>query len=281
MYGFGKLPLELRQAIWEKCLPDPRSSPEIYFYNRDDFGHEQACASDNGPGGHARLKVVIDFPVILHVCYESRDFALRKHGVSFQLFPQRPVHLRGRAPSSYVLMPCRPYRPETDVFLITEDNMGDLWETSDRQRNDPHRVFGSIRHLAFGSWHMINRDAIDFWLRFLCTLPRLRHVSIVFGYYWGLMGLDDSFEVEDFRDSRHSTLAPFTEETAGLHPEISEEMIEDIPELTPVVVPDFIARLNNRLSMIEVLDDVNAPWDKDSGRWLFSIGAQKMVAESK
>lgn len=266
------LPLELREIIWEACI-EP-TSQEIYFYNDEDFGPEPPCVSDDRPGGLARFKVVIDYPVILHVCRESRQLAWKRHRISFQRFPQTSVYGYGGQNDRYALLPCRSYRPETDIFLITADDISLLWERSFRECNDPGRVFWSIRHLALGSWQLMDRDVIEFWQSFLCTLPALRHVSVIFGHFWGLECSSGRYGWHKFR---HFNLIPLTEEVAGLYPDSTEEMVEDIPELAPRVVRDFIEELDGQLSTAEVLDEDNAPWDKESGRWLFRFGAKKMV----
>lgn len=272
--GLSRLPLEVRQAIWKECLPDPATSPELYFYNRDDFGPNEPSASDDKPGGYAKFKVVIDYPVILQVCHESREYAWKNHGISFQQFPRRGRHIRGTSPSRHVLMPCRPYRSETDVFVYSEDNISDLWEISDRQRNDPTGVFRGIRHLALGSWHFMDRHAYRFWLSLLCTLPALRHVSIIFGHYWGF--LDSTSWLNELCEFRHFTLAPFTEKTAWMHPKFEE--FEDL-EYPAVKVTDCLRALKDELSTYDVVDEDNAPWNKESGGWLFSLSAEKMVAD--
>ncbi|KUI64847.1 hypothetical protein VM1G_00103 [Cytospora mali] len=271
--GLFRLPLEIREAIWKECLPDPASSPGIYFYNRAHFGPDQASAKDSEPGGYARFRVVIDYPVILHVCHESREYAWTTHGISFQQFPRKAGPLRVWAPYSHVLKPCRPYRPETDVFFYSEDNISDLWEVSDRRRNDPIGVFGSIRYFALGTWHFMDELAIEFWLKFMCTLPCLRNVSLVFGYHWGFFGVSD-----DKLEFRHFSLVPFVKETAWVYPGFEED-IQDL-ELAPVRVTNFLEELKYILSAMEVMDKTHAPWDEESDMWLFSFSAETMVDNS-
>ncbi|ROV88558.1 hypothetical protein VMCG_10375 [Cytospora schulzeri] len=227
--GLGRLPLEIRRAIWKECLPEPATSPELYFYNRDDFGPDQVSTGNGAPGSHVRFKVVIDYPVILHVCHESRD----------------------------------------------EDNISDLWGIFDRQRNDPTGVFKQIRHLALGSWHFLDRHAYRFWFELLCTLHALRHVSIIFGSYWGFLEAASRYHNE-MCEFRHFTLAPFTEEVAWMHPDF--EALDDT-EFAPLRVTDLIVDLEDALSTNEVVDEDYAPWNKDPGRWLFGFSAKKMVAD--
>lgn len=271
--GLSRLPLEIRQAIWEECLPDPITSSELYFYNRDDFRPNEASASDDKPGVHAKFKVVVHYPVVLHVCHEAREYAWKSHGISFQQFPRRERHIRGRPPFSHVLMPCRPYRPETDVFVYSEDNISDLWEIPNRQRNDPTNVFRGVRHFALGSWHVKDIDTFRFWLTFLCTLPALRHVSIIFKHYWGFP--DTS---QDGCEFRHFALAPFTEETALLHPIL--DRAHD-PESRALRVTVILKELKEELSMIgpELVAKGDAPWNEESGGWLFNFSAERMVAD--
>lgn len=274
MEGMQKLPLELREAVWKECLPDPATS-EVYFYDRSHFGPDSTTDKDDKPGSLARFKVVVDYPVILHVSHESRCFALRS-GISFQWFRRQLLRpsTEAVAQSNHVLLPCRQYRPETDIFFLTEDVLGDMLEVDERQRNDPAGVFQSIRHLAIGSWHLTDDVAIDFWQAdFLCTLPSLRLVSVVFDHYWGL---DASKDVDEFKTFRHSRLAPYTCDTAMICPGSEEEGLDFIPELGQRIVPDFIKDLNDRLSSVEPHED-NAPWNAKMDGWLFRFFAKKFV----
>ncbi|KAI3391047.1 hypothetical protein diail_8075 [Diaporthe ilicicola] len=275
MEGIGKLPLELREAVWKECLPDPAIS-EIYFYDRSHFEPESTTGRGDGPGSIARFKVVVEYPVILHVCHESRQFALRS-GVSFQWFRRRLL-LRSAtetaAQSNHVLLPCRQYRPDTDIFFLTEDVLGDMLEVDERRHNDPTGVFQSIRHLALGSWHLTDDVAIEFWQAdFLCTLPSLRLVSVVFDHYWGL---EASASVEEFQTFRHFRLAPYTRETAMICPGSEEEGLDFIPELGLRNVPEFIKDLNDRLSLIEPNEEY-APWNASLCGWLFRFFAKKFI----
>lgn len=274
MEGIHKLPLELREAIWNECLPGPAAS-EVYFYDRSHFGPDSKLGRDDRPASLARFKVVVDYPVILHVSHESRCFALRS-GFSYQWFRRRLHHspTEAAAKSNHVLLPCRQYRPETDIFFLTEDVLGDMLDVEERQRNDPAGVFKSIRHLAIGSWHLTDDVAIDFWQAdFLCTLPSLRLVSIVFDHYWGL---DASKDVQEFRNFRHFRLGPYTCNTAMICPGSEEEGLDFIPELGVRVVPEFIKHLNDQLSSIEP-QEANAPWNARVDGWLFRFFAKKLV----
>lgn len=271
MEGLHKLPLELREAVWEECLPDP-AAPEVYFYNHSDFGPGSTTGRDDGSWSMARFKVVVDYPIILHVNHESRCFALRS-GFSFQWFRDRLPRVTTEV-VGHVLLPCRQYRPETDIFFIGEDLLGDMLDVEDRQRKDPTGVFQSIRHLAIGSWHLTDDVAIEFWQAdFLCTLPSLRLVSVVFDHYWSL---DASKDVEEFKRFRHFRLVSYTHQTAMICPGSEEEGLELIPELGLRIVPEFIQHLNHQLSLIEPHED-NAPWRANMAGWLFRFFAKKFV----
>jgi hypothetical protein len=271
MEGFHKLPLELREAVWKECLPDPVSS-EVYFYDHSHFGPNPTTGEYDGSLSMPRFRVIVEYPVILHVNHESRCFALRK-GFSFQPFRQR-LPRSSSDTVEHVLLPCRQYRPETDIFFLGEDLLGDMLDVDERQRNDPAGVFQSIRHLAIGSWHLTDDVAIDFWQAdFLCTLPSLRLVSIVFDHYWGL---DASKDVEEFKNFRHFRLVPYTHETAMICPGSEEEGLDLIPELGLRIVPDFIQHLNDQLSSIEPNED-NAPWSAKRGAWLFRFFPKKLI----
>lgn len=274
MEGIHKLPLEIREAVWKECLPDPSTS-EVYFYDRSHFGPEPPTGRHDRSFSFARFKVVVDYPVILHVNHESRCFALR-NGFSFQWFRRRLLRptLEPMPQSNLVLLPCRQYHPETDIFFLTEDVLGDMLNIEERQRNDPTGVFQSIRHLAIGSWHLTDDVAIDFWQAdFMCTLPSLRLVSIVFDHYWGL---DASKHVKEFLNFRHFRLAPYPHETAMICPGSEEEGLDLIPELGLRIVPEFIQHLNDQLSLIEPHEN-DAPWSTKMDGWLFRFFAKKFV----
>jgi hypothetical protein len=272
MGAFDALPLELRQAVWKECLPDP-TAPEVYFYDHNDFMPRSVTGNKaDGPWGVARLKVVVEYPIILHVNHESRCFALRS-GFSFRWFRKRLPRSSSEV-VEYVLLPCRNYRPETDIFFLGEDIFGHMVDVDERQRNDPTCVFQSIRHLAIGLWHMMDDVAIEFWqANFLCTLPSLRLVSIVFDHYWGL---DASKDVKEVKDFRHFRLIPYTDETAMICPGSDEEGLDFIPELGLSIVPDFIQHLNEQLSSIEPQED-GAPWSAKIDGWCFRFFAKKFV----
>lgn len=277
MEGIRKLPLELREAIWKECLPDPATS-EVYFYNRSHFGPELGTTTADGPGSLARFKVVVKYPVILHACHESRQFALRS-GVSFQWFRRRLLLQASAATetatgSTHVLLPCRQYRPETDVFFLTEDVLGDMLEADERQHNDPTGVFQSIRHLALGSWHLTDDVAIEFWQAdFLCNLPSLRLVSVVFDHYWGL---DASEGVEEFKTFGHFRLDHFTRDTAMICPGSEEQGLDFIPELGLRNVPEFMKELNHQLASLDP-DGHHAAWNARLDGWSFRFFAKKLV----
>lgn len=112
---FNDLPAELRARIWEQCLPDPET-PEIYFFDRSDFDFEPDAsdtsdASQNSASEwEAEREVLIGFPIIMHLCRESRRYA--QNHLSFReeaLTPTRTLDL-----------PCRSYRPATDVFFVRD-----------------------------------------------------------------------------------------------------------------------------------------------------------------
>lgn len=274
MEGMLKLPLELREAIWKECLPDP-ANQEVYFYDRSHFGPDSITGRADKPGSLARFKVVIDYPVVLHISHESRCFALRS-GISFQWFRRRLLRPSSEVvtQSTHVLLPCRQYRPETDIFFLAEDVLGDMLEVDDRRRNDPVGIFQSIRHLALGSWHLTDDVAIEFWQAdFLCTLHSLRLVSVVFDHYWGLGASKD---VEEFKTFRHFRLAPYTCDTAMICPGSEEEGLDFIPELGVRIVPEFIQDLNDRLPSIERNED-EAPWNAKLGGWSFRFFAKKFI----
>ncbi|KAK8110770.1 uncharacterized protein PG998_007227 [Apiospora kogelbergensis] len=89
--SFNELPTELRLAIWTFALPD-EDAPELLFYG----GPED----QQGP-----IMVNTGYPVLMHVCAESRAVALRETYLEYSR-------------NAGMKIPRRRYRPDLDVQYI-------------------------------------------------------------------------------------------------------------------------------------------------------------------
>ncbi|KAI1084316.1 hypothetical protein F5B20DRAFT_290931 [Whalleya microplaca] len=113
---FSSVPTELRQIIWEFALPEDVS--EVCHAPKH-------LKSDRIP----KLFAYTAYPVLMHVCRESREFAMLK--ISF-------IHSEVAA----CLVPIREFCPDLDVFYIAN-------ETFDPIGGDVALLAKSASHLAF------------------------------------------------------------------------------------------------------------------------------------
>ena len=78
---FPKLPTELRHKIIRYSLPGPRLV-HLYF-KKGDFSYENGAISP--------MISEVEFPVMLHVCRESRQETLKSYQLQFGLGPNPPT----------------------------------------------------------------------------------------------------------------------------------------------------------------------------------------------
>jgi hypothetical protein len=82
--SFMRLPVELRDMVWELQLPDPRT-----ITITEDVVHKSLDDPDLRIAKAAKTPV----PTLLHICKESRDFALRFYRLSFEIeLAGRPIY---------------------------------------------------------------------------------------------------------------------------------------------------------------------------------------------
>lgn len=123
---------------------------------------------------------------------------------------------------------------------------------------------------------------IEQWLDLLCSMPQLRHVSVVFGPFWGMEHpLCDPLS-GDMANFGHFKLAPYTEESAEILPGAGESALwtrlRQGDAGSPVVfVTEYISDVVQQLLQRRVEDEDHAPWDKASGQCLFEFTAMKMM----
>jgi len=82
--SFMRLPVELRDIVWELQLPGPRT-----ITITEDVVHKSLDDPDLRKAKAAKTPV----PTLLHICKESRDFALRFYRLSFEIeLADRPIY---------------------------------------------------------------------------------------------------------------------------------------------------------------------------------------------
>lgn len=302
MAVFRDLPAELRNAIWELCLPDPET-PEIYVFDESDFKHDEDSDDDvtrddasDSSEWEVELEVLTGFPAIMHLCAESRAFC------------QRRLSLRGGQLTPRTLrevdVPCRAYRPATDVFLALDfDAFGLAAEAASnaeyhaRAAGVPEAarpgVFAErIGHLAVGA------ESFPGALGEVTVVQMtgLRKLSLVF------YPLEEEKEKEDgggggggvggggrsgwnARRNHNSSSSNNgtgdgvdTTRRCALRPFRGVEGLT-VPgrRRTAVEVEDLIGGLEQESSLWELDDPDKAPLDPKTGEWLFDFEAVELV----
>lgn len=256
MSCFDGLPAEIRISIWELCLPDPET-PEVYFYDRSEI-------SESDPDWAADLEVLTGFPSIMHLCSESREFA--KTRLSF--WEGQPV--AGGPPVS---LPCRPYRPATDVCFVPdlEEFSAHVVEAQSARYNQlqngvvPAEGVGAktvfsehIGHLAF--------DAEENPEYVVVGMTALRTLSLVFYRVGKRTAIAPGADTA----ARRCMLVPFTEK-------MGETRSADVEDGEEVEIDDFLGGMEMESSLWELDDKDRAPWNPETGEWLFEFKAVELV----
>ncbi|KAJ4304092.1 hypothetical protein N0V88_001702 [Collariella sp. IMI 366227] len=147
------LPLELRLLIWDLC-PPPSDEPEVLIIRKEH-------ADDEGTLLPLRsLMVDTAFPVLIHVCHESRVFSLRHSTMRFRFCPEAGCKV-----------PCRPFRFDLDTLYCGEGLKGLAFD---------HGWVAEVRYLAIpalGTSRIAGGPTADFLLR---KCRELRSLSVVF-----------------------------------------------------------------------------------------------------
>lgn len=164
---FADLPAELRAQIWDLCLPDPLT-PGIYFFEPP---------TPDRAVQEAPTALLTSLPVLLHLCHEARAHA--RFRLTFT-----PV------PGGRLEVPCRPYRPATDVLAVRGgENLAAFCEVPSSSTTTtssgghggvaPRSLYRTITHLALDAGVFARRHETmldDLFPR----LTALRKLSVVF-----------------------------------------------------------------------------------------------------
>lgn len=296
MAVFNDLPAELRTIIWELCLPDPET-PEIYFFDPSDFDY-QADASDASDASNtdseweAEPEVLTGFPVIMHLCRESRKYAqahlsFREEQITITPTPT-PTRTRTRTPSptrtqtqtrtQTLDLPCRPYRPATDIIFVRDfsafsrisvASMNVVHQASMAAVPvaEPPKVFSEeVAHLAVDA-ALFASDVQDEFEYHIPQMTALRRFSIIFHRVRPAAGAKDKRP----SPSHRCKLVPYTERRGLMVPGRKSSVVE---------VEDFLGNLEQESSLWELVDEDKAPWNSWSGEWLFDTVGVEMVRAS-
>ncbi|KAL1860271.1 hypothetical protein Daus18300_009325 [Diaporthe australafricana] len=89
---FGGLPAELRLMVWEYLLPGRRTLKAMARHGRPRFLSDECIASNDWePRWNFQITSVVENPLLLRLCGESRAFALKKgHHVFFNIEYKEP-----------------------------------------------------------------------------------------------------------------------------------------------------------------------------------------------
>ncbi|KAL2139624.1 hypothetical protein VTI28DRAFT_4900 [Corynascus sepedonium] len=154
---FTCLPLELRQLIWHLALPD--DEPEVLVLRAEQVGRRNQ--------DKALMPMTVDtgFPVLMHTCRESRDYARHHSGIHFRFSQEACCEV-----------PFRLFRPDLDTVFWDEDQHHCLWAPSYTADHD--RWLSELRHLALPSPTALLGQHLAECILQHC--PQLRTLSVVF-----------------------------------------------------------------------------------------------------
>lgn len=248
MVQFKDLPVEIRSEIWAECLSDA-DMRGVYFFDPEDFGIDLENEDDQGEDDwEVEREVIVAFPAIMHVCHESREFA--KSRLSFREDTVRSINV-----------PCRPYRPEKDAFYVPYKYFDDFIAAVRKSQSEEYhgqlpegtKAFcREISHLALSS-HMLMDEDVGTLGYFVPDLTALRLLSFVFGN-------TDTLDL-----SRPLAMADLGTDKA--------ELVPGKPR-TRVHVEAMLDDLTGQASFWEISDGATAPWDEETGEWLFDMTAK-------
>lgn len=253
MVGFKDLPVEIRSEIWAECLRDA-DTPGVYFFDPEDFGMLDYSEDDQAESDwdwEVEREVIVAFPAIMHVCHESREYA--KSRLSF----------REEDTVRNINIPCRPYRPEKDAFFVPYRYFDDFIVAVRRDQSDESngalpegtKAFcREIAHLALSSRMLMDEEEGSLGY-FVPELTALRLLSFVFGN-------NDTLDL-----SRPLAMADLGTDKA--------ELVPGKPR-TRVHVEEILDDLWGQASFWELTDEAIAPWDEETGEWLFELAAKRI-----
>ncbi|KXX82581.1 Sodium/hydrogen exchanger 2 [Madurella mycetomatis] len=117
------------------------------------------------------------FPVLMHVCRESRAFVLHHSQVCFHFSEEAGCYV-----------PARPFRPELDTVFLDQNAQGVLWNSLSAGVSDGW--LSQLRHIAMPSTTTLGRGdaaAINRHFRGLWS------ISLVFPYSWKGVWVNTAF----------------------------------------------------------------------------------------
>lgn len=134
--SFNRLPLEIKQVIWQLALHAAVDAPEVCI-----TWPLKSCYHDKIS---KPLLVDTAFPVLMHVCGEWRDFAFS--------FCQRPgFSIKFRfSRLAECPVPYRPFRASTDILYVSAMNYEQaiLCRYFPPLQGIPTSTLATVRHLA-------------------------------------------------------------------------------------------------------------------------------------
>lgn len=156
---FNDLPLELRQLVWHFSLP--ADEPEVFLLR---MAHLTTEDDPSEP-----MTVDTAFPVLMHVCRESRDWVLQHSGTRFRSSTE--------AGGCEVVAPFRRFLPELDTMYWDRDVQERLWAVMYTNTNVSSWL-SQLLHVAIpGNTTSSTMSLTDCIISFC---PELRSLSVVF-----------------------------------------------------------------------------------------------------
>lgn len=170
MATFSILPPEIRREIWGHCLPEDK--PEIYFCRKRHAISNFRQDGDVIP----KIEVAIGLPSIMHLCHESRVFALES--LSFR---ETTVQRPGSSTPAKVKTPCREFRPDLDVLHLAAHNCVLCLVALHIDRDVLRGATGwtRVEHIAIPAM-ACDKSQWGFFQERLLSLAGLRTISVVF-----------------------------------------------------------------------------------------------------
>ncbi|KAI4604222.1 hypothetical protein KJ359_000353 [Pestalotiopsis sp. 9143b] len=164
---FMQLPCELRAMIWNESMPEDVPevcilSPEGEGENGEDDDDEMCCPDQS-------LTVDTAFPVLMHICHESRAHALRHTRLRF-------------SPAAGVGVPFRAFRPDLDVLYIPPGRSQAVAASQEQHPGGKAKLFGRVRHVALAYWRPLCTSTPAKPPSASCVFqgfPRVQSISVV------------------------------------------------------------------------------------------------------
>ncbi|KAH6648054.1 hypothetical protein BKA67DRAFT_404341 [Truncatella angustata] len=139
MFTLMQLCTELRAMIWDAAMPGDISETCILQLPQPATIHDAHPSElpphhDAAQGPSPPLLVDTAFPLLMHVCRESRQHAMKRTKFRHE-------------PAAHAMVPCRPFRPELDVLYVPDPG------------SPPPAPLETARHVAVGCWRPVYGSA--------------------------------------------------------------------------------------------------------------------------